>query len=353
MVLTFSTRFILPLIVVLAVAPLSAQQKSFYRLESTVSLAGVSPSWDYLALDTARARLFIGRRSAGVTVYDLATHRVIRTIANSEGANATAIASDLDRGYTTNEDGSVTAFRLSTLETIARIKVAEDADASVYDSVTRQLVVMMGDSKAIAFLDAQRGTMTGRLAMKSAQLDGAVVDGSGNLFVAERDRNAIARVDVAKRRETAEWKVKGCDEPTGLALDRAHNRLLIGCRGARPVLAVMDSRSGIVVGTYPIGRGNDGVVYDVARHRVLTSNGVDANLVVYTQDAPDRYSLAEATTTRPYARTMAFDAVTETVYLVTAEGTVDPDRKVNRGVAPFYPNTYFDNTFTLLIYSRR
>ncbi len=345
--------FRLSVVAILATAPAGAQQKQFYRLESSVILPGVAPAWDYLALDPVHSLLFIGRRQAGVTVYDLAAQKVRRVIDESEGANATALVPEFDRGYTTNEDGTTTVFRLSTLETIGRIKFGNDADAAIYEPLSKQLAFMMGDSKAITFIDAEHGTVTAKVNMPSAKLDGAVVDGEGNLFVAERDRNSLATVDAQRRRATAEWKVTGCEEPTGLALDRANHRLFVGCRGARPVLAVMNSRTGVVVGTFTIGRGNDGVVYDSVRHQVLTSNGVDANLVIFDQVNADHYSLAEAFTTRPFARTMAFNPITQKIYLVTAEGTVDVAKKVNTAVSPFYPNSYFDDTFTLLTYSRR
>src|ERR1700737_2949656 len=83
-------------IVTAAALPLPAQSKHFYQLESAVTLKGAAPSWDYLALDTARSRLFIGRRQGGVTVYDLKS-RSVRDIANSAGANATAIVPEADR----------------------------------------------------------------------------------------------------------------------------------------------------------------------------------------------------------------------------------------------------------------
>jgi DNA-binding beta-propeller fold protein YncE len=274
-------------------------------------------------------------------------------IANSAGANATAIVPEADRGYTTNEDGSTTVFRLSTLETIDRIKFGDDADAAIYEPVSGLVAFTMGDSKAIAFLDAKTGALVGKLPMPSAKLDGAVADGEGSIFIAQRDRNSLARVDARQRRVTAEWKVTGCEEPTGVAFDRANGRLFVGCRGRSPVLAVMDSRTGKVVAIRPIGRGNDGVAYDAKAHQVITSNGVDGNLVIYDQTDANGYTLAEATTTRPYARTMAFDPTTSRIYLVTAEGTVDVAKKVNSKVAPFYPNRYFDDTFTLLTYSRR
>jgi hypothetical protein len=115
----------------------------------------------------------------------------------------------------------------------------------------------------------------------------------------------------------------------------------------------MDAASGKVVATHEIGRGNDGVIYDASTRKVFTSNGVDANLVIYDQLDADTYKLAEATTTRPYARTMALDPKTKKVYLVTAEGTADPEKKINKAVAPFYPNRYFSDTFTVLTFAPR
>ncbi len=39
--------------------------------------------------------------------------------------------------------------------------------------------------------------------------------------------------------------------------------------------------------------------------------------------------------------------------MVTAEGTQDQNKKVNRGPSYFYPNTFFPNTFVLLTYSSK
>jgi DNA-binding beta-propeller fold protein YncE len=210
---------------------------------------------------------------------------------------------------------------------------------------------MMGDSQQIAFMDARTGAITGKLKMDSHKLDGSAPDGQGHLFVAQRDRDSVARIDARARKRDAEWKIEGCQEPTGLAFDPRAKRIFVGCRGKSPALAVLNAESGQVVARLEIGHGNDGVVFDPETRKVYTSNGVDANLVIYDQIDPDTYRLAEATTTRPYARTMALDPKTKKVYTVTAEGTVDPAKKINRGPAPFYPNKYFVDTFTVLTYS--
>lgn len=97
----------------------------------------------------------------------------------------------------------------------------------------------------------------------------------------------------------------------------------------------MDTVTGQTVASAPIGRGNDGLVFDAARKKVFASNGVEGNLVVFDQLDPDHYRLSQAVTTQPLARTMAYDQATSTVYTVTAEGLVDPSRPINSRAGAF------------------
>jgi len=333
--------------------PAGAEPAHFYRLERSFPLAGAAPSWDYLAFDPSRPYLYIDRRGDGVTVFDVEAGKIVTVIENSKDANATTLVPEFDRGYTGNEDGSTTIFQLSTLKTITRVKFGEDADAGFYEPVTKQIVFTQGDSKSLAFLDAKTGKLLGKVATASAKLDASVADGEGALFTAERDRNALLKLDAKNRKVVGEWKTEGCDQPTSLAYDSARKRLFVGCRGKAPVLLVMDAESGRAVTTMEIGRGNDGVIYDPDSRRIFTSNGVEGNLVIFEQTDADHYRLEEAVTTRPSARTMALDPKSKKLYLVTAEGVVDPAKPVNKGVSPFYPNAYFDDSFTVLVYSQK
>ncbi len=330
-----------------------AEAPQLYRLESAVSFPGPVDGWDYLTFEPGRGYLYMGRRDAGVTVYDTRAGKVVGAIENSAGANAAKLVEEFDRGYTVNEDGSTTVFQISTLKTLDRIKLGDDADNAFYDPVTRQLAFMMGDSRQLAFVDARSGALLGKLKMESDKLESSVPDGRGNLLVAERDRDRVVRVDIKQRKVTAEWPTTGCEQPTGMAIDPIGKRLFVGCRGSKPVLDVLDSETGKVVASLEIGRGNDGVIYDAATHRIYTSNGVDANVVIYEQLGPDVYKLEQAFTTRPQARTMALDSASKKLFLVTADGVVDPAQKVNHGPAAFYPNRYYADTFSLLTYSLR
>jgi len=337
---------------VLAAAPAAAAPPTF-RLSSQLVLPGKSPSWDHLTFEPGRGYLFVGRRKAGVTVVDPRTNRVVGQIANSADADIALLIPELDRGYTANEDGSTTIFELSSLKTLDRVKLGEAADAAFYDPATRQVVFTFGDSKELIYLDPRTNRVVAHAPMPSEELEAVAMGGDGTLWVNERDLNKVAHVDNRTHKLIRECDVVGCTMPSGLDIDTAHNRLFVGCKSEKPVLAVMDTASGRVVSTLEIGRGNDGVVYDAANHRILTSNGVEGNVVIVDQADADTYKLAGAFTTRPLARTLAYDPATHRLFTMTAEGFVDPAKPRNLRAGTFYPNGYYDDTFMLLTYSER
>ena len=322
-----------------------------YKLQSELALKGAAPSWDYLAFEPGHNHLFLGRRGLGVTVVDTATGKAVGDVADTKGANLALPVTALGRGYTANGDGSTTVFDLATLKSIARVKVGASVDAVFFDPVTKALVFTDGDHKQLLLFNPRTNTVAGSIAMPAEELEGAVAVGDGTLWVNERDKDRIAHVDLRARKQIADFPLAGCSQPTGLAFDAAANRLFVGCKGAAPILAIVDAKSGRVVARLGIGRGNDSVVWDNSRKRVFTANGLDGNVVMIDQTSPDAYGFAGAFTTRPICRTMAEDPVTGRVFTVTASGIVDPAKARNLRAGAFYPNRYLDDSFVLLTYA--
>ena len=336
-----------------ALTYLSLPAQPFYRMESALTIKSpTAPSWDYLTYDSSRDCLYIARRDDGILIYDAKAKKITGVIEDTKGGNATVLVPEFDRGYVINQDGSATVFQLSTLMKIARTPFGESADNGFYDLVTKQILVTQGDNSQATFIDAKTGAVNGVLKIDSASLEGTAADGEGNYYMALRDRDKVIKIDARSRTIVGEWKIGNHIKPNGVAYDSATKRVFVSTRGDNPALLVFDTK-GKIVAEPTIGRGNDQVVFDPETKKIYTSNGFDGTLVIITQVDADTYKLAEAATTRPYARTMALDPKSKKVYLTTAEGTVDPAKKLRADIAPFYPNKYFKDTFTLLTYSRQ
>jgi len=331
-----------------------ASANTFYRLDSALKIPSpTNPSWDYLTFDNVNNRLFIARREDGILIYNPNTKKIEGAVENTSDGNSTVLVPELDRGYTINEDGTTTIFTLSTLKTLERKKFGEDADNGFYDSLTHQILITQGDSSQITFFDTRTNEVTGTLKIDSKSIEGTAPDGEGNYFIALRDKNKVIKVNAINHTLISTWDIQGHTLPNSVTYDMQNKRLFVTTRGNNPALLVFDPKSGNVVASETIGRGNDQIIFDPETKKIYTANGFDATVVIIQQVDANTYKLSEAPTTRPYARTMALDKKTKTLYLTTAEGTVDVSKKWKKEIAPFYPNTYFKNTFTLLTYTQQ
>ncbi len=333
-----------------------------WHLEHAATIDGKGAGWDYVSFDAKSDRVFVGHRKEGLQVYDPKTMTVTKTIAGTAEAssNGAVIIPDLDLGVSNNENGTLIPFKLSTLEAQPAIKVGEDLDTSHYDAGSKKLVLNMGagpDGTELVMLDVPSMKEAGRLKVPSKKVEGADSDGKSAFFLAAQDIDKLYRIDVAAGKVTATFDTApSCGRPTAVTMDAKDDRVIVTCRGRdaiKPSLTVFDGATGRVVYTGEIGAGTDSVIYDAETRRIFSANGVSANLNVFEQDGPDSYKPVETLGTRAGMRTMAMDHATQTIYAVTAEGTADAGKKILTAVSPFYANTFFPNTFTVLTFGRK
>jgi DNA-binding beta-propeller fold protein YncE len=172
----------------------------------------------------------------------------------------------------------------------------------------------------------------------------AVDDGQGQIFVnIESEPGQMLVIDSQKLTIKAVWPMRGCNSPSGLALDGVHHRLFSVCDGR--VMAVTNSTDGTQVALVPIGEHPDAAAYDVKRGLVYSSNG-DGTLSVIHQDSADHYAALDTVTTQRGARTMALDAGSGTLYLVTADFGPPPPATVSQ---PYPRPTPIADSFVLLV----
>jgi DNA-binding beta-propeller fold protein YncE len=342
------------------VASLPAAAFDGWHLEDATAIPGKGSGWDYLSLDAPRHHLFIGHRAQGLQVFDTVTRKVIKVIGTTaaDSSNGATLVPEFDLGVSYNENGTLTPFKLSTLEAQPSIKLGDELDATHYDPVNKRLVVNMAagkDGTELIVLDVPSLKVAGTIKVSTKKPEHAEADGKGNLFLAARDENMVYRIDTKAMKVTAQWPTPGCAQTNGLAVDAAGSRIFLGCRGSdklKPSFAVMNAETGAVIMTTEIGGGNDGVIYDAELKRVFLSGGVNAVLNVFEQVDGDTYKQTEAMGVWAGVRTTVIDPATKKIYAVTAEGSADYSKKITTSVSPYYANTFFNDKFYVLTFGK-
>jgi hypothetical protein len=327
-----------------ASSPQTTPPPSGYRLAKRLNLGGEG-GWDYLTFDSRRRRVFVSRGTHTLVVD--ADGKKVGDIPNTQGVHGIALAPEFNRGFTSNgRANSVTIFELNSLKTIREIDVkGQNPDAILYDPASRRVFTFNGRSHDATAIDAKTGEIVGNISL-DGKPEFAQADGAGHVFVNIEDKSEISEIDSYGLKVVNTWPLAPCQEPSGLAFDVAHKRLFAGCNNR--MMAVVDSDSGKVVTTIPIGDGVDANAYDPGTGFVFASCG-EGTLTVAHQDSPDKYTVVENAPTQKGARTMTLDPKTHTVYLVTAGFGPPP------AATPDDPNprpAILPDSFTLLILTR-
>ena len=299
-----------------AIAGVAGAQASAtgYHVAQRIPLGGEG-GWDYIAVDTARGRLFISR-SDRVMVVDQATGKQVGEIAGLNRGHGVAFDYATNHGFATSgADSMVTMFDLGTLAVLKRTRAAIDDDAVLYDPVSKRVFTMNGDAGSASVIDPATGNNVGEIPL-GGKPEFGVSDGAGMLYINLEDRNEVVEVDPVGSKVVRHWSIAPCDEPSGLAIDVAHKRLFSVCGNKQ--MAVSDVANGKLVTTVPIGAGVDAAAYDPATGNVFASNG-EGTMTVVHQESPDTYRVVHTVQTMPGARTMALDPKSHRAYTVSAK----------------------------------
>jgi YVTN family beta-propeller protein len=307
-----------------------------------VTLGG-DGGWDLLSLDPVGRRLYIAR-SNRVMVVDADSYKLIAEIPNTPGVHGVAIARHEGRGFTSNGgDTTATMFDLKSLQALGRVKTGIRPDAIVYDPASGHVFSMNAGSQDATVIDAAKGVVIGTVPL-GGRPEFAVSDAKGRLFVNLEDSSAVQVVDTRTLARVARWPLAPGTEPSGLAIDRERHRLFAAC--ADSMMVVLDSGTGRVIASLPIGRGVDAAAFDPSTRRAFSSNGIGTMTVIQEVSA-DSLSVLETVPTQAGARTMALDEKTHRLYLVSADFGPPPPPTPER---PHPRGPVLPGTFVLLVY---
>jgi DNA-binding beta-propeller fold protein YncE len=236
--------------------------------------------WDYGAFDATARRLYLGREN-GVTAIDVDSGKVMERFVDGQQVHGIVLL-DNNRALATNgAAANAMIFDRTTGKVVSRVPTGTKPDGAAIEPITGTVVIMDSISHDAVFADPNTAKVLGRL-----PLDGEpgtpIPDGKGHVFSGITDHSEIAMIDVASRTVLKKLPLPDCADSGGLALDPETGVLLVTCANLKAI--AVDSHSGKILGSVPIDKYPDVILFDPMRKVFYVPTITPGNLFVIAEE---------------------------------------------------------------------
>ena len=315
-----------------------------YKFLNEIPIGGEG-GWDILTIDSAASRLYLSHATK-VVVVDLIKDTVAGEIADTPGVHGFVAIPEVQRGFSSNgKESKSSVVDLTTLKTTSKIDTGPNPDAVVYEPRHGEVYVFNHIGNSVTVINAKAATVSATIPLGGNPEFAALDKTAGRVYCNIEDKSEVAVIDTDKHEVIAHWSLAPGEGPSGIALDAAHHRLFSGCHNK--MMVMLDTESGKVIDTVPIGAGVDGCAFDDARQLAFASCG-DGTTTIAREVTPEKLTVIQTLKTERGSRTMALDPKTHRIYLPSAK--FEPAPSPSPGMSPARPRIV-PNTLKLLVYS--
>jgi YVTN family beta-propeller protein len=310
----------------------NAQTATGLHIVNTFHIASAG-GWDYLEPGPINDWLYVSHGTQ-VNILNKKTGDSVGVIENTTGVHGIAFDVANKKGFTSNGRlNNVTVFDMATNKVLTQIATGQNPDAIMYEPYSKKIITCNGRSKNLSIIDPVKNTVIDSVDI-GGKPETAVSDGMGKLFVNNEDKNEIVVVDTKTFKVVNRWSIAPGEAPTGLAIDKTTKRLFAGCE---KLLMVIDATNGKIIDKITIGDGCDGVAFDAVTKNIYTSNG-EGTLSVIHEDNANKFVLLENIKTKKSARTIALDNQPHLIYLPAAD--LEEPKPGEKGRPKMIPGTF-------------
>ena len=328
---------------VMAVLCGTAVAEDPYKFVREIPIGGEG-GWDILTIDSEAGRLYLPH-STKVVVVDLDHNTPAGEIADTPGVHAFMPIPELQRGFSSNgKESKSSVVDLTTQKTLSKVETGQSPDAIAYEPERGEVYIFNHAGNSATVIDAKHATVVATIPLGGSPEFAVANANTDRIYCNLEDKSEVAVIDVAKHEVIARWPLAPGEEPTGIALDATHHRLFAACHNK--IMVMLDTETGKVVASVPIGAGTDGAAFDDTTQFAFASCG-DGTTTIAKEETPDKLTVVQTLKTERGARTMAIDPKTHRIYLPSAQ--FQPAPSPSPGQSPARP-TVVPNTLKLLVY---
>ena len=304
------------------VCPGTPGKSKFMKFEGYIELPkrGSLNVLDYLTI--SNGTLFVTSESSGALFKvnldpNHPSRSTVSELSGGGAAHGVALMTDHNLAFLTrSEENTVDVFDPTSLRQLARIPVADDADAILYVPSAKLVYVANGDAKIATLIDPEKRTTVGTVTLLGRPEFPALDLRTGLLYQNLEDIDSIVSIDLGERAVTGQWSLAPCEGPSGMAIDSEQRRLFAVC-SKNAMLVVFDLESHQIITSLKVVGGPDSVAFDGALHRIYCA-GKAGRLTVIQQDGPNAYRVLDEIHTHYGAHTLALDPGSHKVFVAYA-----------------------------------
>ena len=303
---------------------------------------GGEGGWDYLSIDPAGHRLYVSHATK-VVVVDTENDTVAGEVEDTPGVHGFAIAPELGRGFSSNgREAKASIVDLKTLKTISKVETGENPDAILYEPVHQEVYTFNGRGHSATVFGAKSGKVVATIPLPGKPEFAVEDPKAGRIYDNIEDKNEVVVIDANEHKVINTWPIEPGESASGLAIDREHHRLFLGCDNK--MMVMMDSTSGKVIDKVTIGEGVDANAFDPKTQFAFASSRETTTIA--HEEGPDKLTVVQTLKTAMGARTMALDPATHKIYLPTAEFEAQGQKSDGARKRP----RIISGTFKILVY---
>jgi YVTN family beta-propeller protein len=285
---------------------------------------GKTAAFDTMALDQADHRLYIADSlDQGVDVVDVTASpgHYLLTIPLGTIPHGIALASDLQRLYTGNDDSTVSVIdikpssphRYAVIASIST-KGPGIADLVDYDPVDHKLYVGNADDGFVSSIDVKTNTVVKQIPNLGKVEQPRYDPADGMVYVSNAERDSIIQIDAHTDTVVKEYPLPVKCVPHGLAINPATNQGIVGCSDKdNPVTIAWDFGAKRMIGSFDLAGAGDAVIFDAqAGHFYFAAAGFAPAEIAVFNAAPIRFLTAVPTS--HHSNAVAYDEALKLIY---------------------------------------
>jgi DNA-binding beta-propeller fold protein YncE len=280
-----------------------------------IPLPGNPSRFDYQWIDTANRRLLIAHLGdSSLVVFDLDGQRVIHEVARLPSVHGVVAAPGLHLVFATaTAEKTLALIDDQTFQVKSRVSAGEYPNGLAFDPASERVFVSNNTGRGVAVVDVKTAK-----ALPSIDIGGGAGNtqwdaGSGHVLAAVHGSPFLVDIDPAKAEVAGRIALHDVSTCHGLLVVSTLRLAFAACRGAAPVLAIVDLGARRQMKLLPLPPEIDVLAFDPGPQRLYAAS--ETGMVAVFSVAADR-TVTEMGRglLAPNAHSVAVDPVSHRVY---------------------------------------